>query len=78
MVNAKGLYVRLLIIVVAPIVLLESVVAFVYMEGHWNQVTRRLSEGTARNIAAIVDLRSQMRSILRNAAESRQRSTATV
>jgi two-component system osmolarity sensor histidine kinase EnvZ len=52
----KGLYARALIIIIAPIVLLESVVAFIFMERHWSQVTRRLSEGTARNIAAIVDL----------------------
>jgi two-component system osmolarity sensor histidine kinase EnvZ len=56
MTNAKGLYVRLLIIVVAPIVLLQCVVAFTFMERHWNQVTRRLSEATARDIAAVVDL----------------------
>ena len=52
----KGLYARALIIIIAPIVLLESVVAFTFMERHWNQVTRRLSEATARNIGAIVDL----------------------
>lgn len=52
----KGLYARALIIIIAPIVLLESVVAFAFMERHWNQVTRRLSEATARNMAAIVEL----------------------
>jgi len=52
----KGLYARALIIIIAPIVLLESVVAFTFMERHWNQVTRRLSEGMARDIAALVDL----------------------
>ncbi|MBO0741305.1 MAG: HAMP domain-containing protein, partial [Hyphomicrobiaceae bacterium] len=52
----KGLYARALIIIIAPIVLLESVVAFTFMERHWNQVTRRLSEGLARDMAAIVDL----------------------
>src|SRR5499427_3599552 len=52
----KGLYARALIIIIAPIVLLESVVAFTFMERHWNQVTRRLSEGVARDMAAIVDL----------------------
>jgi two-component system, OmpR family, osmolarity sensor histidine kinase EnvZ len=52
----KGLYARALIIIIAPIVLLESVVAFTFMERHWNQVTRRLSEATARDMAAIVDL----------------------
>jgi two-component system, OmpR family, osmolarity sensor histidine kinase EnvZ len=52
----KGLYARALIIIIAPIVLLESVVAFTFMERHWNQVTRRLSEATARNVGALVDL----------------------
>src|SRR5437773_8947854 len=55
----KGLYARALIIIIAPIVLLESVVAFTFMERHWNQVTRRLSEGMARDVAAIVDLYEQ-------------------
>jgi two-component system, OmpR family, osmolarity sensor histidine kinase EnvZ len=52
----KGLYARALIIIIAPIVLLESVVAFAFMERHWNQVTRRLSEATARDMGAIADL----------------------
>ena len=52
----KGLYARALIIIITPIVLLESVVAFTFMERHWNQVTRRLSESTARNLGAVVDL----------------------
>src|SRR5581483_9802193 len=55
----KGLYARALIIIIAPIVLLESVVAFTFMERHWNQVTRKLSEGIARDMAAIVDLYEQ-------------------
>jgi two-component system osmolarity sensor histidine kinase EnvZ len=52
----KGLYARALIIIIAPIVLLESVVAFTFMERHWSQVTRRLSDATARNIGAVADL----------------------
>lgn len=51
----KGLYARALIIIIAPIVLLESVVAFVFMERHWEQVTRRLSQLTAGNVGSIVD-----------------------
>jgi len=54
----KGLYARALIIIIAPIVLLESVVAFTFMERHWNQVTRRLSEGMAQDMGAIVDVYS--------------------
>jgi two-component system osmolarity sensor histidine kinase EnvZ len=52
----KGLYARALIIIIAPIVLLEGVVAFVFMERHWQAVTRRLSEATARDIAALIDV----------------------
>src|SRR5688572_29099036 len=54
----KGLYARTLIIIIAPIVLLESVVAFTFMERHWQAVTRRLSEATARDIGAMIDVYS--------------------
>ncbi|HXF53691.1 MAG TPA: ATP-binding protein [Hyphomicrobiaceae bacterium] len=52
----KGLYARALIIIIAPIVLLEGVVAFVFMERHWQAVTRRLSEATARDVGALIDM----------------------
>jgi two-component system, OmpR family, osmolarity sensor histidine kinase EnvZ len=52
----KGLYARALIIIITPIVLLEGVVAFVFMERHWQAVTRRLSEATARDVAAVIDV----------------------
>ncbi len=52
----KGLYARALIIIIAPIVVLEAVVAFVFMERHWQSVTRRLSETTARDIAALIEM----------------------
>ena len=32
----KGLYARALLIIIAPMVILQSVVAFVFMERHWN------------------------------------------
>ena len=51
----KGLYARALIIIIAPIVLLESVVAFVFMDRHWQEVTFRLSTATAGSIGALVD-----------------------
>ena len=53
----KGLYARALLIIITPIVVLEGVIAFAFMERHWQAVTRRLSEATARDIAA-VDLKS--------------------
>ena len=52
----KGLYARALLIIVTPMVLLQSVVAFVFMERHWNTVTRRLSAAVTQDIAAIIDV----------------------
>ncbi|MCB1548616.1 MAG: HAMP domain-containing protein [Hyphomicrobiaceae bacterium] len=52
----KGLYARALIIIIAPIVLLEGVIAFVFMERHYQAVTRRLSEATARDISALIEI----------------------
>ncbi|MFC0208894.1 sensor histidine kinase [Chelativorans intermedius] len=52
----KRLYARSLIIVIAPMILLQSVIAFVFMERHWQTVTQRLSEAVTRDIAAIIDV----------------------
>lgn len=52
----KGLYARALMIIITPIVMLEGVIAYVFMESHWQAVTRRLSEATARDIAALVEI----------------------
>lgn len=50
----KGLYARALIIIIAPVVLLQSVLVFVFMERHWDTVTRRLSSAVTGDMAAIV------------------------
>ena len=52
----KGLFARSLIIIIAPVVLLQALVASVFMEEHWQQVTARLSAAVVADIAAIVDL----------------------
>jgi two-component system, OmpR family, osmolarity sensor histidine kinase EnvZ len=52
----KGLYARALLIVILPIVLLQSAVAYVYMERHWEAITDRLSAAVARDVAAVSDL----------------------
>jgi two-component system osmolarity sensor histidine kinase EnvZ len=52
----KRLYARTLIIVIAPMIILQSVIAFVFMERHWQTVTLRLSAAVTRDIAAIIDL----------------------
>ncbi len=51
-----GLYARSLLIVVLPMVLLQAIVAFVFMERHWQMVTERLSTAVTRDIAAVIDL----------------------
>ena len=43
-----GLYARSLLIIIIPMVLLQSVVAFVFMERHWQLVTQRLSTAVTR------------------------------
>ncbi|AXK84198.1 HAMP domain-containing protein [Pseudolabrys taiwanensis] len=52
----KGLYARALLIIIAPMVILQSVIAFVFMERHWNLVTQRLSADVVHDIAALVDV----------------------
>jgi two-component system, OmpR family, osmolarity sensor histidine kinase EnvZ len=52
----KGLYARSLLIVIVPMVLLQTAVAYVFMQRHWDIVTHRLSASVARDVGAIVDL----------------------
>ncbi|MEO0496719.1 MAG: ATP-binding protein [Pseudomonadota bacterium] len=52
----RGLYARALIIIITPVVILQSIVAFVFMERHWEQVTQRLSSAVTQDIAAIIDV----------------------
>jgi two-component system osmolarity sensor histidine kinase EnvZ len=51
-----GLYARALLIMIVPMVILQSVVAFVFMERHWNTVTRRLSAAVVQDIATLIDV----------------------
>lgn len=53
----KGLYTRSLLIVILPMLLLQSVIALVFMERHWQQTSRRLSATLAEDVAAFADLR---------------------
>jgi two-component system osmolarity sensor histidine kinase EnvZ len=52
----KRLYARSLLIIITPMILLQSVVTLVFMERHWQQVTQRLSTATTRDLAAVVDM----------------------
>src|SRR5438045_6008103 len=51
-----GLYARALLIIIVPMVVLQSVIAFVFMERHWNTVTQRLSGAVVQDIAALIEI----------------------
>ena len=52
----KGLYARSLLIVIVPMVILQSAIAYFFMERHWQLVTFRLSTAVVQDIASIADL----------------------
>ena len=52
----KGLYARSLLIVIVPMVILQSVIAYSFMERHWQLVTKQLSSAVVQDVAALVDV----------------------
>jgi two-component system osmolarity sensor histidine kinase EnvZ len=51
------LFARWLLLLVAPVVLLQVVVTLVFYERHWDTVTRRLALGVAGEIGMLIELR---------------------
>jgi two-component system, OmpR family, osmolarity sensor histidine kinase EnvZ len=79
----KGLYKRSLLIVIVPMVLLQTAVTFAFMQHHWELVTRRLSEAVARDVGALTDLYQKLPpgeddAFLENLASERFRMDATL
>src|SRR6202161_2139012 len=71
-----GLYARALPIMIVPMVILQSVVAFVFMERHWNTVTRHLSAAVVSDIAALIEVykdypQDKDRALIRRIAQQR-------
>ncbi len=52
----KRLYSRALLILIIPMVLLQCVIAYFFMERHWQSVTFRLSQALVQDVAAMIDL----------------------
>lgn len=52
----SGLFARSLIIIIAPMVILQSVLVYAFMERHWQTVTRRLSAAVTQDIAALIEV----------------------
>jgi two-component system, OmpR family, osmolarity sensor histidine kinase EnvZ len=52
----KGLYARSLLIIILPMVVLQSVVAFMFVERQWSLVNYYLSSAVTREIATLIDV----------------------
>ncbi len=52
----KGLFARSLLIVVLPMLLLQTAVVYFFMERHWQAITIRLSRMLTQEIAALIDV----------------------
>jgi len=50
----EGLYPRSLIIIIMPMVLLQSLMIYFVLEQHWSEVTKQLSRSVARDMAFVV------------------------
>jgi two-component system osmolarity sensor histidine kinase EnvZ len=49
----KGLFARSLLIIVLPVAIMQILVTYLFFDLHWEQVSRRLSEGAAGDVALI-------------------------
>jgi two-component system, OmpR family, osmolarity sensor histidine kinase EnvZ len=52
----RGLYARSILIVILPMVVLQSVITFIFLERHWAQVTNRLSLVLTQELSALIDV----------------------
>lgn len=53
----RSLFGRWLLLLVAPMVMLQALLAYIFYERHWDTVTRRLGLGLAGEIALLIDMR---------------------
>ena len=51
-----GLLARAMIIIIVPMVILQTVIGLAFMDRHWLSVTRKLSASVAQDIAAVIDI----------------------
>ena len=52
----EGLFGRSLIISLVPMVLLQLFITYIFYERHWESVTRKLAQNTARDISVVLSL----------------------
>ncbi len=51
-----GLYARSLLIIILPMVIVQSVVALMFIERHWDLVTKYLASAVTQEIATLIDV----------------------
>ncbi|MHA1568020.1 MAG: two-component sensor histidine kinase, partial [Alphaproteobacteria bacterium] len=51
----RSLFGRSLLIIVLPLIILQVVSTYVFFDRYWQTVSRRLAEGLAGDVAAVVD-----------------------
>ncbi len=51
-----GLYARSLLIIILPMVIVQSVVAFMFLGRHWDLVTKYLASAVTQEIATLIDV----------------------
>lgn len=52
----KGLYWRTILIILVPAALLQLLVTVVFLDDHWRFTSKRMSQGVAGDIAAVIEL----------------------
>jgi two-component system, OmpR family, osmolarity sensor histidine kinase EnvZ len=72
----KGLYARALLIIIVPMIILQSVIAFVFVDRQWNVVSQRLSGDIVHDVAALIDVyhdypQAEDKALLRKVAQNR-------
>lgn len=55
-ITPRNLFGRALVIIVAPVLLLQAILGYVFLDRHWDVMTRRLCRGVAGEISAIVEM----------------------
>ncbi len=56
----RGLFGRSLIIIVAPVVILQAIVTYVFFERHYDIVTSRMARNVASDVAFLIKLQSSL------------------
>lgn len=52
----RGLFVRSLIIIIAPVILLQGIVTYAFFERHYDVMTARMARGVAADIAFLINI----------------------